>query len=83
MFKFMTICLFALLALASAKPHLLTTGVSYATPVVAPVHAVAAPVAFATPVVASSAYYPAYTSSYYHPAYATYPHLGATYFVRR
>ncbi|XP_073814589.1 uncharacterized protein [Musca autumnalis] len=83
MFKFMTICLFALLALASAKPHLLTTGISYATPVVSPVPAVAAPAAaFATHVLASPGYYPAYTSPYY-PSYATYPYVGATYFVRR
>ncbi|XP_075161900.1 uncharacterized protein LOC142234628 [Haematobia irritans] len=83
MFKFMSICLFALMALVSAKPHLLTTGISYATPAVAPVAAITAPTtAFATPVLASHGYYPAYTAPYF-GSYATYPYLGATYFVRR
>uniref|UniRef100_A0A1I8NX23 Uncharacterized protein n=1 Tax=Stomoxys calcitrans TaxID=35570 RepID=A0A1I8NX23_STOCA len=87
MYKFMTICLCALmtLAVALAKPHLLTTGISYATPAVAPVAPVAAVAApFATSVLASPGYYPAYTAPYY-ASYATYPYSywGAPYFVRR
>ncbi|KAI8120828.1 hypothetical protein FF38_01411 [Lucilia cuprina] len=92
MFKFLIVLLLAIIAYASAKPHLLTTGVNYAvapalvTPVVAAAavhHPVVAATAVHTPVIAAPAfaapaYYPHYATASYatYPSYAVYPHLG-------
>ncbi|TMW52033.1 hypothetical protein DOY81_002885 [Sarcophaga bullata] len=97
MLKFLTICFLAFFACTAAKPHLLTTGVSYATPaVVTPVvtqpvltHPVITHPVVTHPVVAATAVHtPFVAAAGYYPAYtapfATYPHLGgAAYFVRQ